>query len=303
MSREFEIVEHKGLPGLETFFVELQYRAGHAHADMELCLLLRGSAEVSADGRTILLSPGGFALLRPCLAHEIRSRGGPALFLAVQVQPGFCRGFAGEGALEFAFASGEERMTEAERLALRREALALTRAAVARPCGWEFECAGRVSLLLAALTRSFPRAASGAGRSASHDARVRRILSYMEANCQRKLLLSELAAREGLSVSYLSHFFRKSFGATFQEYLAGLRCERARQLLAEPSLSLLDVSVASGFSDVKYLNRAFAARWNCSPREYRALAAGERRASGGGGDDQRFFSAGESLEFLDRLEQ
>ena len=61
------------------------------------------------------------------------------------------------------------------------------------------------------------------------------------------LLLDELAGREGLSVSYLSHFFRDNLTRTFQDYLAGLRCERARRLLAEPGCSLLDASVGSAF--------------------------------------------------------
>ncbi len=299
MGREFEIVEHKNLPGLELFFVRLLYRTPHAHSDMECCLLLEGRAEISAGGRTISLSAGDFALLRPCLAHEIRAGEGGALFLAAQVQPGLCRAYAGERALEFEFASGGERMTAPELEGFARGLLSLARCCLERPAGWEFEAVGRLNLLLGEAARRFERVPPLPGRSAQRSERVRRLLEYMEANCQRKLLLSEIAAREGLTVGYLSHFFRENFNTTFQEYLAGLRCERARTLLAEPGYSLLDVCVGSGFSDVKYLNRAFLERYGCTPREYRAGAAGSvqrpLRAA------QEFFTEEQSLRLVERF--
>lgn len=303
MSGEFEIIHHKNLPGLEIFFVNMLYRTPHAHSDMECCLLLRGTCEVSAGGRTILLSPGDFALLRPLLVHELRSSSDGALFLAAQLRPAICRDYACDGALEFDFAAGSERLDEAALRDFRRGMLTLARCCLERGPGWEFEATGELNLLLALLARSFPLCAHGQGRRAAMDERARRILGYIEANCTRKLLLSEIAAAEGLTVSYLSHFFRDSFNTTFQEYLAGLRCERARQLLADRSQTLLDVSISSGFSDVKYLNRAFAARYGCSPAEYRRNAASSGPTRQEHPAAQRFYTESESLALLREFEK
>lgn len=303
MSGEFEIIHHKNLPGLEMFFVNVLYRTPHAHSDMECCLLLRGKCEVSAGGRTISLSAGDFALLRPLLVHELRSSGDGALFLAAQLRPAVCRDYAGDGALEFDFAAGSERLGEAALRDFRRGMLALANCCLERGPGWEFEATGVLNLLLAVLARSFPRFAPGQGRRAAMDERARRILGYIEANCTRKLLLGEIAAAEGLTVSYLSHFFRENFNTTFQEYLAGLRCERARQFLADRSLSLLDVSISSGFSDVKYLNRAFTARYGCSPAEYRRGAAESGPARHDHPAAQRFYTEIESRELLRELQK
>lgn len=48
-----------------------------------------------------------------------------------------------------------------------------------------------------------------------------------------------------------------------------MRCEKARQLLLLTDFSLLDISIACGFSDLKYFNRGFARQFGCSPRQYR----------------------------------
>ena len=53
--------------------------------------------------------------------------------------------------------------------------------------------------------------------------KMRSILSYIEANYQEKLLLSDVARHEHLSVTYLLHFFTENFGLNFQEYLSNLR--------------------------------------------------------------------------------
>lgn len=304
MNDEFEIVTHKNLPGLQVFFVDLRYREPHAHSDLECCLLLEGRAEIKAQGQSLTLEPDDFALLRPCLPHEIWAVGESALFLTIQVQPGLCRNACPAEGLDFAFRTGRKCLPEEEMQAVRSRALDLARAYWEREDGFAFRCMAQLNWLLYSLTRYIPRE-NGArtGRQEVRDQRVRRLLHYLETHCQQKLLLSELAEREGLTVSYLSHFFKENLHVTFQEYLAGLRCEKARQLLLNPGYTLLDVSVESGFSDVKYLNRAFAARYGCTPREYRRQGmdgdwtgpAPGRRAA------QTCFTQRQSLELLNRL--
>ena len=42
---------------------------------------------------------------------------------------------------------------------------------------------------------------------------------------------------------------------TFQEYVSTVRFERALKLIRNTSMCLTDISVVSGFSDVKYLSK------------------------------------------------
>ena len=44
-------------------------------------------------------------------------------------------------------------------------------------------------------------------------------MDYIDENFRRKLLLGEIARREGLTMPYLSHLFKDTLGMSFQEYL------------------------------------------------------------------------------------
>lgn len=302
MKDEFEIIEHKKLPGLKVFFVNLQYRSAHAHSDFECCILLGGGVDFSADGRTISLCPDDFVLLRPCLVHEIRASSSGALILAVQISPGLVRAWGGENSLDFAFVSGSEVIKRNELLQFERTALELARCYTERREGWEFGCMGSLGMMLRVLSSRFPHAETAPGRDSRRQARMMRILRYVEENCTRKLLLKELSDEEGVTVSYLSHFFSENFHVTFQDYLASLRCERARSLLSAGKMTLLDISVECGFSDVKYFNRAFAERFGCTPREYRLGAAGSPGDGVNIHPSQEFLSEERSLQLLDMLQ-
>ena len=99
--------------------------------------------------------------------------------------------------------------------------------------------------------------------------RIRTISDYIDVHYSEKLLLTDIADELGLTMSWLSHFFKDAFGMSFQAYLMKIRCEKARQLLLLTDFTLLDISIACGFSDIKYLNKGFARQFGCSPRQYR----------------------------------
>lgn len=99
--------------------------------------------------------------------------------------------------------------------------------------------------------------------------RIRQISDYIDQHYSEKLLLSDIAAKLDLSLYYLSHFFKESFRLSFQDYLARIRSEKARQLLLLTRQSLLDISMSVGFSDPKYFNSSFRKQYSCTPKEYR----------------------------------
>lgn len=86
-------------------------------------------------------------------------------------------------------------------------------------------------------------------------ARLSRITEYIENYYSEKITLEELARRENVTKTYLSHFIHDNLNMTFQEYVSSMRFERALQLIRNTTMCLTDVSVISGFSDVKYLSR------------------------------------------------
>lgn len=124
-------------------------------------------------------------------------------------------------------------------------------------------------------------------------------MDYIDENFRRKLLLGEIARREGLTMSYLSHLFKDTLGMSFQEYLKKRRFEYARSLLLGTRKSLLDISLESGFSDARYMIHMFAEEFGCSPREYRRKNASWEAAEGGARDTaQTILGAGDAIRVL-----
>jgi hypothetical protein len=73
-----------------------------------------------------------------------------------------------------------------------------------------------------------------------------------------------------MSPSRFCHEFKAIFAVTFVEYLAQYRMERAKRLLANPTISVADVAVSVGFNDPSYFTRVFRKQEGLSPSEYRA---------------------------------
>ena len=116
----------------------------------------------------------------------------------------------------------------------------------------------RQNLLFAGLLEALPnRLLSDKEKSASQSkaSRMRKITHYIDEHYSEKRLLSDLALKEDLSLTYLSHVFKDYLGIPFHEYLAKIRCEKARQLLLLTDFPLLDICMSCGFSDSKYFNR------------------------------------------------
>ena len=99
--------------------------------------------------------------------------------------------------------------------------------------------------------------------------RMSRMLSFLEENHQMQVRLQDLARQEGLTPTYVSHFFSESFGITFQDYLNNIRFERAMGLLRGTAMSVRDIALSSGFSDPKYLNKIFLQKMGCTLMAYR----------------------------------
>lgn len=99
--------------------------------------------------------------------------------------------------------------------------------------------------------------------------RAIRILSDVEKNYFKKLQLSDYARQEGISLYYLSRFFRETVGMSFRQYLGKVRLERAISRLLDTDMSILEISIECGYSDVKYLRQAFQQEYGCSIAEFR----------------------------------
>ena len=102
------------------------------------------------------------------------------------------------------------------------------------------------------------------------DRRLRRAIEFMHDNCARELKLAEMARAAYLSEFHFARLFKKITGTTPHTYLAGLRVERARRLLAETDLALSEVGARVGYSSQSHFTRVFREATGLTPKAFRA---------------------------------
>lgn len=91
--------------------------------------------------------------------------------------------------------------------------------------------------------------------------------------CNADFNVHTICKHYGISRSRLQSLFLESVSKPPKQYICDLRMENALGLLIEGGLSVNDVAMASGFSDVKYFARAFKKKYSCPPSEMRHKAS------------------------------
>jgi AraC family transcriptional regulator len=83
------------------------------------------------------------------------------------------------------------------------------------------------------------------------------------------LPLEELAAAAYLSPFHFARLFKKVTGASPHAYLAALRIERAKSLLATTDLSITETAARVGYSGSSHFAKAFRHATGLTPRGFR----------------------------------
>ena len=104
------------------------------------------------------------------------------------------------------------------------------------------------------------------------DRRLRRAIEFMHDNCGRELGLAEIAGAAYLSEFHFARLFKKITGATPHTYLASLRIEKARRLLAETDLSIVEVGAQVGYASQSYFTKVFREATGMTPKAFRDAA-------------------------------
>ena len=95
-----------------------------------------------------------------------------------------------------------------------------------------------------------------------------RMLEFINANMDRPLAVSELAAHCGLHPNYFSGQFKKTFGISPCDYLNRCRVERAQTMMFAGGHSMKEIAASLGFADPAYFARLFKRYAGISPSDY-----------------------------------
>jgi AraC family carnitine catabolism transcriptional activator len=95
--------------------------------------------------------------------------------------------------------------------------------------------------------------------------KLREAILLMERNVEEPLNHPELAAYLGLSVRQLQRIFKRHIGLTPVRYYLNLRLDRARGLVTQTEMPMMDIAALCGFSHAEQFSRAYLRRFELTP--------------------------------------
>lgn len=230
----------------------------HFHSQIEIYLILTGEVEVWINDRHTVLKPGDMSVAFSYDAHSYRTVQ-PAECMYLIVPTDLC------GEFRHLFAgkpTGDPFIRDPA-------AFETVRHAIETLLGGANDLITRGCIYLTLGTLydrlSFETAAEKQDPHASAQ-----LLIYINDRFKGEITLSSLAAAFGYNPSYLSRYFKETFGVGFNRYVTMLRLRESVLLLREGNKSVTACALESGFRSLRSFYRAFCDEFDCTPREYLA---------------------------------
>ena len=96
-----------------------------------------------------------------------------------------------------------------------------------------------------------------------------RVFRFVEEHYKENCTLDIVAKNMGISYSYLSRYFRKTVGMSYNTYLNQYRIGKVCYLLDNTDMSVLECAYEAGYTSLRSFNRNFKLYKNLTPKEYR----------------------------------
>ena len=108
------------------------------------------------------------------------------------------------------------------------------------------------------------------------DLRAQKVITLINDNFHRGLLLHEIAKCVNISPSRLRHMFKAETGTTPTQYLKTLRLQKAKDLLETTFMSVKEITARVGMGDESHFVRDFKKNYGLSPMQHRLVYFGGR---------------------------
>lgn len=99
------------------------------------------------------------------------------------------------------------------------------------------------------------------------------VIQMMEANIEEPISPSILAKDVGMSTRQLERLFRRYLNRSPKRYYMELRLQKARNLLMQTDMSVINVALACGFASPSHFSKCYRAQYNTTPYRERGAQA------------------------------
>lgn len=238
----------------------------HWHNCIEIFLVLSGKLTITVENETYHLLEDDIILINTDQIHEIQSNDN--VVVALQINPSYYKKGLETGTsflCNSAAYHNKLKFTELKRI-------------IAKIIYINYNDKEDNELLIISfsyqlmleLVKNFKNAEDKNNNTSKSLQRLGGIIQYLNDNYMENITLEQVAEREYLSPSYLSHFFKLNMGITFFNYLTGIRMNHAVSDLLNTNLTIEQIAANNGFANSRYFVNAFKKQFGKLPRHFRS---------------------------------
>ncbi len=103
--------------------------------------------------------------------------------------------------------------------------------------------------------------------------KLSQVIQMMEANIEEPISPSILARDVGMSTRQLERLFRRYLNRSPKRYYMELRLQKARNLLMQTDMSVINVALACGFASPSHFSKCYRAHYDTTPYRERGSQA------------------------------
>ena len=106
--------------------------------------------------------------------------------------------------------------------------------------------------------------------------KLSKVIQMMEINIEEPISPSVLARDVGMSTRQLERLFRRYLDRSPKRYYMELRLQKARNLLMQTDMSVINVALACGFASPSHFSKCYRAHYDTTPYRERGSHAAKR---------------------------
>jgi transcriptional regulator GlxA family with amidase domain len=95
--------------------------------------------------------------------------------------------------------------------------------------------------------------------------KLSQVIQMMEANIEDPISPADLAEDVGMSTRQLERLFRRYLNRSPKRYYMELRLQKARNLLMQTDMSVINVALACGFASPSHFSKCYRSHYNTTP--------------------------------------
>jgi AraC family transcriptional regulator, glycine betaine-responsive activator len=108
-----------------------------------------------------------------------------------------------------------------------------------------------------------------------------RVAQLMEENIEKPLSLEKIAKATGLSRRQIERLFKRDLNCVPKRYYLEMRLRRARELLLQTAMPIMDITAACGFQSPPHFSKCYRNQYGYPPSAERKIGEGRAGAEDG----------------------